>query len=202
MDSVFDLSIQQDNVDFKIIVALERISESFRVLLWEEAKKYGLSPIQIQILIFSNYHKEEHCKVGYLAKEFNLTKATISDSVRVLLKKELIEKSIDPEDSRSYSISLTNEGKTIADDAGRFTNPLLSSLSELDASSKSSLLNNLLSTIHHLIRADVIDIQRMCQTCRFLELRGEKLHCSFLNQELKPKDLRIDCPEHEEKVEA
>ena len=103
MKSSFDLNRQNKNTESKIVVALERISEAFRVLLWNESKENSLSPIQIQILIFIHFHTSEKCKVGYLADEFNMTKATISDSVRVLLAKELVIKETDPIDTRSLS---------------------------------------------------------------------------------------------------
>ncbi len=109
--SSFNLNEQNQKIESRIVVALERISEAFRVLLWNESKENSLSPIQIQILIFIHFHTSEKCKVGYLADEFNMTKATISDSVKVLLLKELVAKETDPVDTRSFSLSLTNEGK-------------------------------------------------------------------------------------------
>lgn len=62
--SSFNLSEQNQKVESLIVVALERISEAFRVLLWNESKENSLSPIQIQILIFVNFHSLEKCKVG------------------------------------------------------------------------------------------------------------------------------------------
>ena len=100
--SSFNLNEQNQKIESRIVVALERISEAFRVLLWNESKENSLSPIQIQILIFIYFHSHEKCKVGYLADEFNMTKATISDSVKVLLSKELVAKETDPIDTRSY----------------------------------------------------------------------------------------------------
>jgi hypothetical protein len=73
MKSPFDLNQQNKKVESKIVVALERISEAFRVLLWNESKENALSPIQIQILIFLLFHSDEMCKVSYLAQEFNMT---------------------------------------------------------------------------------------------------------------------------------
>lgn len=49
--SIFDPKNQIKDVSSKIVAGLERISEAFKVLLWEKAKALGLSPIQIQILI-------------------------------------------------------------------------------------------------------------------------------------------------------
>ncbi|KXK41291.1 MAG: transcriptional regulator [Bacteroidetes bacterium OLB11] len=100
--SSFNLSTQNQKVESRIVVALERISEAFRVLLWNESKENSLSPIQIQILIFLYFHSLEKCKIGYLASEFNMTKATISDSVKVLFTKNLVTKEINHLDSRSF----------------------------------------------------------------------------------------------------
>ncbi|WP_234859068.1 MarR family transcriptional regulator [Aquimarina aquimarini] len=57
-------------------------------------------------MIFCAYHKENLCTVSYLAKEFNITKPTISDAVKVLEKKEMIFKNNTSSDHRSYYISL------------------------------------------------------------------------------------------------
>ena len=90
--SVFNTEFQQKSITSKIVVGLERISEVFKVLLWEHAKVIGLSPIQIQILIFIAYHKQELCNVSHLAKEFNVTKPTVSDAIKVLDRKKFIVK--------------------------------------------------------------------------------------------------------------
>lgn len=122
--SPFNLSEQNYKVESRIVVALERIAEAFRVLLWNESKENSLSPIQIQILIFIYFHSLDKCKIGYLADEFNMTKATISDSVKVLFAKNLVSKHTDPADTRSYSLSLTDKGKKIAQKASFLLHPL------------------------------------------------------------------------------
>ena len=138
--SSFSLNKQNQKIESRIVVALERISEAFRVLLWNESKENSLSPIQIQILIFIHFHSLEKCKVGYLAAEFNMTKATISDSVRVLLAKELVTKATDPLDTRSYSLSLTNEGQKIAVKASFFASSIEQPLEKLTQEQKTIML--------------------------------------------------------------
>ena len=88
--SDFDLNFQNRNIDGRIVAALERISQAFRVLLWQESKDFSLSPIQIQVLIFLLHHSIDKCKVSYLADEFNMTKATISETVKILEQQKLI----------------------------------------------------------------------------------------------------------------
>ena len=89
--SIFNLNGQNSDLASKIVAGLERNSEAFRVLLWEHAKVVGLSPIQI--LLFISFHPETLCNVSHVAHEFNLTKATISEAIKVLHKKNDREKS-------------------------------------------------------------------------------------------------------------
>ena len=98
----------------KIVNSLERISQAFRVLLWNESKEYGLSPIQIQILIFLFTHSPEKRKISYLAREFDMTKATISDSVKVLFQKSLVTKEFEgAKISGSYIATVAKDPKLL-----------------------------------------------------------------------------------------
>ena len=156
MASAFNPERQESNIDSKIVVALERISEAFRVLLWDESRDTTLSPIQLQILIFILFHQPEKCKVSYLANEFNMTKATISDSVKVLLQKQLIAKLPDSNDTRSHIISLTDIGRGVAQKAALFAGKLEKPLHKLDIDQKEVMLSGLLRLIHELTEAGII----------------------------------------------
>lgn len=197
MKSSFDLNHQDKNIESKIVVALERISETFRVLLWQKSKENALSPIQIQILIFLLFHSQEKCKVSYLAQEFNMTKATISDSIKVLLQKDLIEKQDDPNDTRSYVITLTNNGRKVATNAASFSAAIEKPLSSLPDTQKEIMLNGLLKLIYDLNQSGIITIQRMCFTCNNYRKENGEHYCALLNTKLTTNHLRIDCPEHE-----
>lgn len=183
-------------LNYKITQALERISKAFRVLLWEESKKYQISPIQIQILIFCLSHRQEMLKVSFLANEFDLTKATISDSVRVLLEKDYLKKIPDTYDSRSYSLQLTSKGRKIAKETSDFANSLNKAVDTLGDKNKGQFLNNLLNIIQSLNTNDVISTQRMCLTC-YHHTQNEGQHfCGLLNKNLKQEELQIDCIDH------
>ncbi|MBK7038681.1 MAG: winged helix-turn-helix transcriptional regulator [Bacteroidetes bacterium] len=195
--SSFHLTEQNQKIESRIVVALERISEAFRVLLWNESKENSLSPIQIQILIFIYFHSLEKCKVGYLADEFNMTKATISDSVKILLSKELVTKETDPIDTRSFSLSLTYEGKKIAKKASLFASSIEQPIEKLTQEQKTIMLNGLLKLIYDLNKSGIITIQRMCFTCSNYQLEKGVHYCKLLKCQLAENELRIDCAEHE-----
>jgi DNA-binding MarR family transcriptional regulator len=168
-------------------------------LLWQESKGHALTPIQIQVLIFLNFHSREKCKVSYLAKEFNMAKATISETIKILELKKLITKEFIPSDTRSYIILLTNKGKDIAEKTSFFSTEIFKPIDQLNPDDKEIMLLSLLDIIRHLNRRGVITIQRMCLTCKYYQSSDNETHfCHLLNQKLNVSDLRIDCPEHVE----
>lgn len=195
--SDFDPIHQNKSTDSKIVASLERIAQAFRVLLWQESKEHSLTPIQIQVLIFLLHHSNEKCKVSYLADEFNMTKATISDTIKTLDQKKLIRREYDANDTRSYVIHLTKTGKDIANKTSLFSQEIHTPIEKLLKGDKENLLLSLLDIIRHLNQSGVITIQRMCMTCNYYQTPGKGQHfCKLLNQKLQVSDLRIDCPEH------
>lgn len=197
--SPFHLDQQNKSMESRIIAALERISQAFRVLLWNESKEFSLSPIQVQVLIFLLHHSEEKRKVSYLADEFNMTKATISDTIKALDQKGLIKKTTERQDSRSYVMHLTKKGVDIAEKTSVFTRELQIPIDKLNPHEKENLLLSLMGAIHHLNKTGIITIQRMCVTCvHYKPADGRQLHfCQLLNKKLENSALRIDCPEHQ-----
>ena len=193
--NIFDPSNQHLKKDVKIVAALERISHAFKVLQLREGKERQLSPIQIQILFFIQFHVAELCTVSHLAREFDLTKATVSDAVRVLLQKGLVEKTIDSADSRSYYIKPTAEGQKEINNMKDFGMPMLDSLQKFSGEEKDSLLNSLLEIIRHLNNVGVISVQRSCYNCSFYDKKEGQHFCNLLKSKLAVADIRIDCPE-------
>jgi len=196
---IFNLITQNYNFDSKIVAGLERLSQVFKILLWEKAKEKGLSPIQIQILIFIQHHSIEKTTVSYLAKEFNVTKPTVSDAIKILEQKYLIEKFSDAKDFRSYVIKLTETGKKIVAETEDFPDPITAILSQTDENEKEIIWNMISDLIIKLNRSDVINVQRTCYNCKFYANDGIEHYCNFLNIILKNRDIRIDCPEFENK---
>ena len=196
-NSTFNPEQQQKDISSKIVAGLERVSEVFKVLLWEKAKQVGLSPIQIQILLFIAYHDKSLCNVSHLAKEFNVTKPTVSDAIRVLDKKGLIEKDFSPSDSRSYLIVLSEAGKEIIDQTYDFSDPLKSQIDGIGDTKRESLFTTLSELIFKLNQANLLSVQRTCFGCRYFRKNQSTDFCDLLQKTLAQKDIRLDCPEFE-----
>ncbi|MCH9660897.1 MAG: MarR family transcriptional regulator [Bacteroidetes bacterium] len=197
-NSAFNPEQQQQDIGSKIVAGLERVSEVFKVLLWEKAKIVGLSPIQIQIMIFVAFHKQQLCNVSHLAKEFNVTKPTISDAIRVLDKKGLIVKDFSSFDSRSYSIVLSPTGEGMVSKTYDFSMPLKKQVDSMPLEELEGLFDTLSQLIYKLNRNGMLSVQRTCYGCKFYQKNKENDYCNLLNKELLNREIRIDCPEFEE----
>ena len=195
--SVFNLEEQNTNIDNKIVAGLERLSQVFRILLWEKAKEHSLSPIQIQLMIFIQHHSQDKSTISYLAQEFNFTKPTISDAIKVLEQKKLIKKYPDSIDTRSYTIQLTAQGKKIVAETEIFANPLNEIISKSKKADKLVLWDSITNLITQLNQLKVISVQRTCFNCKHHSNKGKTHFCQLLNQKLQTHNIRIDCSEFE-----
>ncbi|WP_343694481.1 MarR family winged helix-turn-helix transcriptional regulator [Flavobacterium sp.] len=196
MKNIFDLETQNNNLDGKITAGFERLSQVFRVLLWEKAKKYDLSPIQIQLLIFIKHHTKNRATVSYMAKEFNLTKATISDTIKILEQKKYISKTVNTADSRSYTMELTTKGLEMVLLIEDFTDPLFDLISVKSQNEKTILWNTVSSLIQQLHDLHVINVQSTCHNCGYFVQQNGNNHCKLLAVKLENSDIRLDCQDH------
>lgn len=196
--SVFDPIQQLESLDLKLAATLERFSAAFRVFLWLEAKEIKLSPIQIQILVFLQHHKDDLCKVSYLADEFGMTKATISETINTLLEKKYIRKQPDKNDGRSFFILLTAKGTEMAKRMAPYANALLTPLAAMPVKQKEQLYDGLLRVLQHLHQEHILYSNRMCLSCLHYSHKKNNggAHCNFYDKLMGPADLRLDCADH------
>ncbi len=200
--SPFNPEQQALDLPLKIVAGLERISEAFKVLVWDKAKELGLSPIQIRLLIFVAYHPPQQCTITHLAQEFNVTKPTVSDAVRVLEAKGLIGKISSATDSRSYSIGLSASGQEIVTQTQAFTGPMTNLVAAYPQKQQERFFEMLSKLIYGLNRHGILSVQRTCFGCRFYDKKPMGDYCMLLEKTLFPPDIRIDCPEFEQRIDS
>ena len=198
----FDPSSQHGDVDKKIVAALDRISQAYRVLLQEEAQRRSLSPIQARFLVHLLHHRGELARVGRLAEEFGLSRATVSDAVRTLESKGLLRREPRPRDGRVANLRLTLAGEEAAAGLSSWADVVEEMLGSFAPEEKEATMRFLMRLISALQGAGVISVARMCMTCRFFRPdvhpgSASPHHCALLDQPLSGADLRTDCPEHE-----
>ena len=101
-------------------------------------------------------------------------------------------------DTRSFTIQLTEKGKSLAVEVSLFANDVQLAFKDWDMERKSQFYSNILEVISKLQKSGLISIQRTCQNCRFLQKNKDGYFCKLLNMPLQAQDFRIDCPEFEE----
>jgi DNA-binding MarR family transcriptional regulator len=201
MDSIFNPSSQHGHVDKKVVAALERLSQAFRVLLQDEAQRQSLSPIQARFLVHLLHHDDELGRVGRLAEEFGLSRATVSDAVRTLETKGLVRRQPWPRDGRVATLRLTPEGEVTAAGLSGWANVIEEQLDSFEPGEKEIVMRFLMRLISALQGAGVITVARMCVSCRYFRPDTHQRsvsphHCVLLDLPLSGADLRTDCPEH------
>lgn len=201
MKSIFNHKNQHSDLNAKLVLALERISHVFRLLLWEQTKKYNLSPIQTQILIYTYYQPVADRNITTLSHRLNVTKATTSDAVKSLEKKKLIVKEIDEEDNRYFFLSLSVKGKGLVKKIEGWTEKFKIKFELLQQNDKVNLYETLLKLLVSFEEDGILSKGRICLTCKHFNAQkkqGSSLYfCQLLNQPLKIDALRLDCLEYQ-----
>ena len=205
MGSAFEPSAQHDDADARIVATLERLSQVFRVRLGEEARHRNLSPIQAQFLIHLLNHDVELRRVSQLAREFDLTQATVSDAVASLETKGFVRREQWPEDRRVVTLRLTPDGEKLAAALSRWADPIKHHLERFPPRERETVMRFLIELTGSLQRSGLITVARMCVTCRFFQRdvhpgNASPHHCGLLNVPLGSSNLRVDCPEHKAAV--
>lgn len=126
----------------QIVTGLEQIGRNIDNLLWQQALEHELSPLQIRILLFISFHKEQG-GVSLIAKEFNLSKATVSVALKPMEQKKLLVKRKSESDGRNINIELTDWGRQIAHVAGFYLEPLRKVIAHIPEQEKKIMLKNL-----------------------------------------------------------
>ncbi len=197
-NSIYNPKFQNSDLSHKIVFALDKISEYFKNSLREKGKEHKLSPIQIQILLFIDNHDEKHLTVNYISDEFNVTKATVSDSIKALEKKGIVKKIKNNKDSRSFTLELETKGRIIISDISSYPKALKKIIKQVPSQNQDLLWKELYYIINSLQSVGEINVQRMCNTCVYFASNNNQPYCNFLKKILEPNNLRLDCSEHKD----
>lgn len=201
MKSIFNQKYQHDDLDAKLVLALERLSHVFRLLLWEQTKKYNLSPLQTQVLVYVFHQHEDERNITSLSQKLNVTKATLSDTVKSLESKKLISKKLDKEDYRYQFLQLTKKGEELVKKIEGWGDVVKKKVSEISESKKIDMYDALLNLLISFEQDGLLSKHKICFTCRYLKQTTKNsktlYFCHLLNKPLSHSEIRIDCPEHE-----
>lgn len=195
--SGFSPEQQLTSLDARLLLSLQRLSDMLKAMQWEQARMLGITPLQLQILLFTGYHTAEVNKVAYIATELQLSRPTVSDAAAALVSKGFLRMEEDMRDRRSYSFLLTDAGREVLTQAEQYISELDTILQKRPLQEKSSLYQSVYTIIAGLYDQEKGGMQRMCYSCAHYEGNKKRQHyCRLFKKKLLSAELQIDCMEH------
>lgn len=175
---------------------LERVSSLLRSESRSHLLSHGLQPVQFEALnylsICNRYSDTPMGVTEYLSQ----TKGSVSQTLKVLEKKGLIEKNPDKSDKRVTRLSVTKAGRKLVN--GLLPSPLLKlaaeQLAKSDKASTETMLRSLLTSMQQ-----VNDFRTFgqCATCSYnIKHSAGKYTCGLTNEALNSRDIELICREH------
>jgi DNA-binding MarR family transcriptional regulator len=195
--SGFSPSQQFNSLDARLLLSLQRLSDMLKAMQWKQAGILGITPLQLQILLFTGHHPAAVNKVAYIATELQLSRPTVSDAAAALVTKGLLLMEEDLKDRRSHSFLLTAAGQQMLEQAAGYTAQLDDLLQGRPLQEKRHLYQSVYAIITGLSAKEKGGMQRMCYSCAHYEGNRKRKHrCQLLDKQLPGEELQVDCLHH------
>ncbi|RXG30907.1 MarR family winged helix-turn-helix transcriptional regulator [Leeuwenhoekiella palythoae] len=200
MQHIYDPDFQNKDLAAKTTAALDKLADAFKTLQWASQKENGFSPLQQKLVFFIAYHGPTENTVSQLVKEFQVTKATISDCIKTLEQRKLLTKVLNHKDNRRFHITLTEKGKEVVAQLNEPATPVYNALETESSEDLKQLYTSLFSILSKLKKENTVALSRSCHDCKAYRSDGiNHAFCMELRTQLHPENRRIDCPKHQPK---
>ncbi len=184
-----------------ITIALYRISQAIGHLLRARGEAAGLSPAQMQALLFLQYARPGVRAIGGLAERLAATYATASGVADALERKRLIKRKPLPEDQRTITLTLTARGRREAEALEDVLDEIEAAVNALPEADQRTLMRATQAMVRRLQAAGHVRVYEMCWGCQFFrqdahpdDPRGPH-HCAFVDAPLPEPNTYLECPD-------
>lgn len=181
---------------------IERLANLLRNEARRSGVHYGLQPVQLEALNYlAACNRYSNTPLG-VTDYLGLTKGTVSQTLKVLEAKGLIDKHIDAKDKRVVHLHLTNAGNKLLQDA--VPAPVLSKAYQiLPGAVQQQLGAGLAELLRSLQQTNGLKSFGVCTTCRYnRRLSDDTFFCELTNENLSRRDTELICREHAAKSES
>lgn len=175
---------------------LTRIEAILQSETWKVAKQHRLQPIQLQMLDYLQRCNRYSNNPTAVRHYFQLTKGTVSQSLKALEAKGYIRREADSKDKRKVHFVVTEAGQTLWQEV--FPPSLLqATLAHREEIAEQSItaLSNLLQAFQQQNQLETFGV---CQTCQhFLRETEQQFRCGLTKELLLVAESLQICYEHE-----
>lgn len=171
---------------------LERVGALIHQSVRDDAARHGLQPIHVQVLCYlANANHYSDIPIA-IAEFFGITRGTVSQSLQVLERKQLIRRSPDPKDKRRVHLRLTAEGKKVVRNSwARRIDQAINHSAHSEAALEASL-KALLIGLQQLNGQKAFGL---CRGCSFFQERGRGGLCGLTGEPLAIEQTEKICRE-------
>jgi MarR family transcriptional regulator, organic hydroperoxide resistance regulator len=113
----------------EILVSFTEVNKAIFRLVKVDADRLGITVVQLKTLYRLSVHP--NISLSELAEQMRLTNSTVSGVIDRLVHSGLVERMIPPENRRTVSIHLTNNGKELLENYFRSDSLLIKKLNEV-----------------------------------------------------------------------
>ena len=199
--SVMEPAHREEHFPARVVISLIHIAEALREDLAAAARDHGLQPLQARLLIRAFLGPHEESTVTNLAEVTNHSAPTVSDSLRSLVRRGLLERKRSEQDNRVTFFLCTEEGSAVAGALTRWPDSVEKVINGFDEGRQRGFLGLLTHLLRYEVESNTFRPgSKMCASCRYFEVTSweeDRYYCQALEKELRPSTLRTDCILHE-----
>jgi len=187
------------NLENNLAQAMNKLSLAMKQDKWQGAQKLGLKPNQMQLLEL--LQSRGPLSLKDIAHHLGVTPPTVSDTVAILSKRLLINKTQGLDDSRRVEISLSDTGRELCAQSQNVTDITQDMFQCLSAQEQAELLRLVIRVISRLEDEGKVSRSRMCLSCvyfvkdKYVDKQNPH-HCNLMSKPLAIGDLRMDCEDY------
>jgi len=167
-----------------------------RVDVRSSGRKDGLLPVQVEALHYLAQCNRYSDTVQGLTDFLGQTKGTVSQTVKVLTARDLVEKRPDTEDRRIVHLHVTTAGQQVLSRLipAHFLSQGLRILPDERVEQLSEALTELLRAVQYSNRFKTFAV---CKSCRFNAGQSGSCRCELTGEALSDSDVELICREHQ-----
>lgn len=176
---------------------LERLSELLRVDARQAGLELGLQPVQLEAMHYLSMCNAFSDTPMAVAEYLGQTKGTVSQTLKVLEKKELLVKQPDANDKRVFHLKLTKKGGSVLQQLVP-TAMVMQACENLSPKEQEVVEQALQCLLSSFLSTNKMKSFGVCRSCRYnRHLNGSDYFCDLVQQPLLESDTQLICREHE-----
>lgn len=176
---------------------LERLGSYLRIDSRQALNQHGLQPIQLEVLHYLSMCNRFSDTPAAVTEYLGQTKGTVSQTIKLLESRGLLEKQDDPADKRIAHLKLTASGEDLLNNC--LPTPLFLQAEEsLSVKEKQQIQHALSLLLSRIVQKNQLQTFGLCKTCRHNRYdQTDGYFCDLLKLKLQAEDTELICREHQ-----